>query len=1209
MHRCKTANVIISIYATFFAVKAAANATAEDCPCGYYDTTTGSLWTEAIIVYFNETTSTPVLNFVEESYSHAYEKGWSTLYRTGADADNIDVSNSTSPESPKSLELSVSPYRSDHLVVGSSLRTSRRDVLSGSFTSLLRSPGQFAGGGGSVLSFAVEFNSSQSISTNLQNTDKPSTASVSTLVNGESPDNNSVVYDEMIHGDFGNGTLSPWEYTEYRIEWTENEAKHFLGGYLARSVSRSEEKGLLSVPSPINLRHWSNGLATGSQGPPKQRTTANVGWLRYFFNSSLMTEGDHAGFDSRCRTVVTCSVGDMTLRGSSVYSNKSMEVWKQQPMNRPRRVAAIWLAVGCISLTTFLLLSPIWIRVRERWTAAQEIEMTPQLRRESRPLTHSRAESPEGLAIDFKLRNKTTESIGSDTIVGTNRSSPTAASFDTPRSTSSLRRKNSRTFRRRSAYIADRPSNEEEPHEEGQSDSQQKALSENIPPGMEKPATGISLFNPLDKLDFAGTANEEGKEQAVKLSPSDKSAAMKEWRSSWHSVGWGEPKTSTSSVPSAKSPVAPEVAAVDFPKESPEVSENVTKAFPEIPEGGTRVHYLAGLLVISCLLVTAINFNLTFVYGDLMSDGFDHSHSQVVARKTVNSFLLNPIWIGPFLLISARFLSAEYLRSGDVLAIAEKTVKRTFRLMLPVTAMVMLEYFFVDCGATKWLEYLPSITWSTWPFIKGYSNFGNFLSEILELVYLIPNATPVITINYCTHVLWSIPVLLQGSWTTLLAVVVIREIKVPWKRFGFYAFCIANHWYALSWGSYFYFGIMLADLEITYKWQYYLHSRLFVYYLLLLLCICFALGGPTLDLLSQQAGVDYAAYEYGIHANLTTGLPISTASRAVSPGYFFPRLHGLVFVVGLQAAVDLSPLFQKLFSLKLLMLISPHVFTIYLLHGFIFWTFGPWLCVFLAVRGLSYWSNILVVALCCYTALALTTPLVTPVLDSLGKSVTTDIWRRAREEPAPRRPTLYPFPKDLFLNREEISWERKPSKDIGTGPQELRISKAIPRVRKPSKDMRTSWYEPESSASNRVSWLEQQPSNRASWLEQQPSNRASWLEQQPSNRASWLEQQPAVDPSFSPQERRMSRATPRDPKPAKDVRQSWDERNLPEGYRASWHEGESSGDGRSAWLEQEPVGERRSSASQDNRISWHERKASKTGMPEIEEDVDEEPDD
>ena len=1163
--------IIAAIFTVVVAVKAAIPSSAVDCSCGYYDAAAGSLWTESIIVYFNETTDTPIQNFVEESYTHEYEKGWSTQFRTGADASNIKISNSTL--SSQSLELGISPYKSDHLVVGSSLRTSRRDILYGSFTSLLRSPGKLAGGGGSVLSFAVEYNSSQSISTNLQNTDKASTAFVSTLANGESPDTSVVKYDNMTNGTFGAGTLSPWDYTEYRLEWTESGVSFFVGGYLARSVPKSEDEHIPSVPSPLYFRHWSNGLAMGSQGPPNQRAVADVGWLRSFFNSSLMTEDDHASFDYRCQTKVACAVHDTTLRGSSVYSKKNTEEWKQVPIKRPRKKAPIWLAVTCLSLTAFLLFPPIWTRVRERWNAAHEIEMTPQARRESRPLTSSRAESPVGLGIDLLSCNKTTDpSIGSATLVGTTRSTRSATSMDsTPKS---LRPKSSRTFRRRSAYLVDRLSIEDKSPGEGQSDLERRTLSERQSPEVESSVKGMKPITCPDKIDVENPRAEEGQEKPSRSSPCDKATSNPDLRVSWHNIGWGDSEKSIHSTPLAPSPTALDVAAVESPRKPPEVIQNVTDAFSNLPEGQRRVHHLAGLVVISCLLMTAINFNLTFVYGDRMSDKFSHSRSEVDARKTINSFLLSPVWIGPFILASARFLTAAYLETGDMLLVAEKVVKRNFRLMLPVVAMVMLEYFFIECGATKWLEYLPSITWSTWPFVKGYSNFGNFLSEVLELIYFIPNGLPMITFNYCTYALWSIPVQLQGSWTTLLAVIVIREIKVPWKRFGYYAFCIANHWYALSWGSYFYFGILLTDLDVTYKWQQYLHSRPIMYYLTLFLCVGLAIAGPTLDLVTQWTAINYAAYEYGIHPDSISGLSNSNASIAASPEYFIPRLNGLIFTVGLQAAVELSPLIQKIFSAKILMLIFPHVFTIYLLHGFIFWTFGPWLCVFLAVRGLGYGANILVVALCCYTVLALTTPVVTPILDCLGKSITSDIWRRAREEPPPRHPTLHPFPKDLFLNREEVTWERKPSNDASEEPVERKVSRAIPRVRQPSKDMRTSWHDPGAHLSPRESWLEVQPS---------------------------------MDVGFNAQERRTSRPIPRERKPSKDLRSSWSDRNSRGDLSTYWHDGEPSVGGHGTFQQEQgpsvegsrPRYERKDSV--DPRTSWREGESSihlrHEGMP------------
>lgn len=218
----------------------------------------------------------------------------------------------------------------------------------------------------------------------------------------------------------------------------------------------------------------------------------------------------------------------------------------------------------------------------------------------------------------------------------------------------------------------------------------------------------------------------------------------------------------------------------------------------------------------------------------------------------------------------------------------------------------------MDSGATTWLEDLPSVTWSSWPFTTVPHTFGNFLSEILELAYLIPNAAPQITFNFCTGALFTIPIQLQGSWTSLLAVIVVREIKQPWKRFAYYAFCITVHWYALSWGTYFYLALMLADLDITYKYRKWLKTQPLVYYPLVMLCVVLAFGAPSIDMATQWTGVNYVGNEYGLHPDIPTGKPIGVTGAAGYPQYYVPKAHGVLFAFGLQALVELTSLGQKM---------------------------------------------------------------------------------------------------------------------------------------------------------------------------------------------------------------------------------------------------------------------------------------------------------
>jgi hypothetical protein len=111
--------------------------------------------------------------------------------------------------------------------------------------------------------------------------------------------------------------------------------------------------------------------------------------------------------------------------------------------------------------------------------------------------------------------------------------------------------------------------------------------------------------------------------------------------------------------------------------------------------------------------------------------------------------------------------------------------------------------------------------------------------------------------------------------------------------------------------------------------------------------------------------------------------------------------------------------------------------TLYLTHGLIFWSIGSAICVYLARRGIPYWLNLLTVAICCYATLFASLPLLSPVVETLGKQITSNIWQFAREKPAPRRPTLFPFPDDFFFVRrfgeqEDVQKGRLLTDDIVT---------------------------------------------------------------------------------------------------------------------------------------------------------------------------------
>jgi len=250
-----------------------------------------------------------------------------------------------------------------------------------------------------------------------------------------------------------------------------------------------------------------------------------------------------------------------------------------------------------------------------------------------------------------------------------------------------------------------------------------------------------------------------------------------------------------------------------------------------------------------------------------------------------------------------------------------------------------------------------------------------------------------------------------------LGVIIIGEIKRPWKRFGYYTFNVIMSWYAQNWGYYFWIGLMLADLDITFKWRKYVTARPILFHTLcvtLFLAVMFALSQ---DVFSGELNYSFSTVERGLHPDLLTGRPLAQTDRAGYPDYYLPRVNGILFAVGLQALIELSPFVQKIFGSKVLIFLFPHIFTIYLFHGLIFWSLGSFIAIKLNTLGVVYWANLIIIAICCYGMMFISLSIVTPVVETLGKHMTANIWKFAYEIPAPRRRTLYPFPGALIKER------------------------------------------------------------------------------------------------------------------------------------------------------------------------------------------------
>lgn len=303
---------------------ATATTDAAACSCGFYDAASKNVFTESTIIYFNETDHIPNDALVVQSFEHRYDRGWNTLYRIGASPSNVNIVNDTTAKDVQSLALYCDPSTLDHLVLGASLRTARQDIFYGSFRTIMRSPRKWFPG--SVLSMTLDHNLTESWSVNLMNTDQQKYAWVSMLAKGVFPNlwfgvNYTTLEDEG---------MSPWYYTEYRVDWTPESIKYYIGGKLQQLNTKELNGTLPSTPSALQWQHWSTGDAYASQGPPIQRGEANVKTMRLFYNSSTMTTDQHREFDARCQPSLACSMDDWSLRGSTAYPEAATQQWVQQ---------------------------------------------------------------------------------------------------------------------------------------------------------------------------------------------------------------------------------------------------------------------------------------------------------------------------------------------------------------------------------------------------------------------------------------------------------------------------------------------------------------------------------------------------------------------------------------------------------------------------------------------------------------------------------------------------------------------------------------------------------------------------------------------------------------------------------------------------------------------------------------------------------------
>lgn len=638
-----------------------------DCSCGYQDSETGRLFTEAIIVYFNESSGV-LQDFGSEVYTNHYEKSWNSIYRQGADASNVRLNNTSS-----SLELSISPPEPNHIVFGGGIRTLRSDIQYGSFRSLFRPSGPY--NGGSSISMALTYNESQSIHMNVMNTDAPATAWTSTLIGEEFPDR-ALGANFSVPGQSSTTSISPWDYTEYRVDWAEKDIKWYIGNTLARTAS-SHNSTLPSVPCPLFLKHWSTGNLYAEQGPPPKGAIANVGYTRLFFNSSLMTTQGHKAYDSRCQSTPTCSTEDWTLRGSTPCTAEATKKWKQESPRTTVQWIAIWMAVLCIMCSILLLVHTLLPRILAKFSAKKQdgLEQDHEDDNENDLATRhpSRISAyggpylePEDLKHDpakvlHQMRSVGQIQSGSETTISFTSGTTVFIRPNTNHSLSLSVTDRKLAFWQQGGSARSVVSLKRESGDGSlpttPRDSRGRTSNASPMPGTPVPGTPIdsratTMVNlPLDKI-----MAEEGVGYHTRL------ASIESVRSNDNTKEKGKSRR---------------VSILLAQEKPPSVTSDNKE--PEPLKAKPRVEYLAGLTAMCAIIVSVDHFCSTFVPAVIFPGAPHHYISEKWANKIVTPYLMNQIWIGVFFTCSTRFLVSRYLKSGELDWIAQKAVTRNFR--------------------------------------------------------------------------------------------------------------------------------------------------------------------------------------------------------------------------------------------------------------------------------------------------------------------------------------------------------------------------------------------------------------------------------------------------------------------------------------------------------------------------------------------------
>ncbi|UZJ53103.1 hypothetical protein CBS101457_002423 [Exobasidium rhododendri] len=1038
-----------AVQAFIFALLICAGLAESKCECGYLDPVTDELWTDRIITYWNETASAQADLITNPTVSPAWqgqgiagdtgtqnenwvvasapinnwEDGFSSTYRTGYAKENVRLVNDTKFQG---LALDVSPaFRKNHTTWGSAVVSRRRDILYGSFRTMTQAPNiQY---GGSAFDMQARFNESELIDIGVYGADF--NANYSTLrwaFSASDAPAKPVITNLTYLGEDGFGFI------EHRFDWSRIPGITFSNSARTLNTSATQSKlydggvdhHVPTTPSVFSYRHYATGESSQSAGPPMGGTsTSKIIYSRIFLNSSNPARWKQ--FESQCFAAPfssLCSTEDYTLRGSTAFNRTALNEYVIPPTPFKPKTWSIASICTCLGASLLLYINAY---ARRMYTRRQKLKAyySAQEKERSEMTFNDRMHAMD----DYTPREEMLDlrSLGN--------------SFD---SGNSAEREFEMAFSQWNTEIM--LENHSEAGDEDDDDDDRDSDWSNEEYESEDDTKGAKDGNDAEKED--GIKEKHALKQPLPLltvptlldpnigeggsSTSLVSApVIKRWRRrKVATTDKDEPSTVTATL------AAPRDGEEMPPVEKPSVREMLARARTWLHDsifidesalgttasGQSKVAYLGSLRGFATLAITIghwsamymetpssarlaldpttpLHYPKWFVYGWIVSLSllFQGSASFRVAM---------------FFVLPARIMSIRYLTRGDLLNVAESSLRRLPRILFPVFMAAFFEYFLIEVSAFRWISRLPSRSWTVWSYYVDYGNLFEFFNSFISLWFTVPPTQPAIVQRYAIGIMWTVALMIQLTWSLFLCAIIARQIKNHYKRWTFYSLCIFFNWYANRLDTLFLLGLMVADLDCKLNYKAWAKrglpltpasiNRRFAFLKKVRLpgqifawAIFFVGFGLAWCETTGYGPYSWPTRELRLRVDFVTGNPKGWGNSDLQLNYDDLKFTCILPVLSFYLLCDLNKIFAKAFSLKIFMVIGDHSFGIYLLHGAVFWSWGAYIFIKLLTVGLPYWAANLVALGTSYMLLAVMAVIFTNTVDKWSQWLSTAFWR------------------------------------------------------------------------------------------------------------------------------------------------------------------------------------------------------------------------